>query len=149
MYNDAFIFRYHIILFCIIATYTVFFDPLSEYKPLDLCFTHFVFPTMPSTALSIYCINASQSMVGISCLNIIKDGFFLFVCFFVFVFFFFLVFLGPHPQHMEVPRLEVKFELLLPAYTTATETPDLSHICEFHHTSRQHWIPDPMSKARD
>ena len=29
----------------------------------------------------------------------------------VFFFFFFLVFLGPHPQHMEVSRLEVQLEL--------------------------------------
>ena len=29
---------------------------------------------------------------------------------------------------MEVPRLEVKFEPQLPAYTIATATPDPSHI---------------------
>ena len=38
--------------------------------------------------------------------------------------FFFPLFLGPHPQHMEVPGLEVKSELQLPAYTTATTTQD-------------------------
>ena len=51
-----------------------------------------------------------------------------------FVFFFcgfFLVvvvvyFLGPHLQHMEVPRLEFKSELQLPAYTTAIATLDPS-----------------------
>ena len=32
-------------------------------------------------------------------------------CYFHFFFFFFLVFLGPHPRHMEVPRLGVKSEL--------------------------------------
>ena len=32
----------------------------------------------------------------------------------------FLVFLGLHLWHMKVPRLEVKSELQLPAYTTAT-----------------------------
>ena len=32
-------------------------------------------------------------------------------------FFFFLVFLGPHPGHMEVPRLGVELELQLLAYT--------------------------------
>ena len=37
------------------------------------------------------------------------------------------LFLGPHPQHMEVPRLGVKLELQLPAYATATATLDLSH----------------------
>ena len=41
-----------------------------------------------------------------------------------FFFFFFLVFLGPHPRHMEVPRLGVKSELQRPAYSTATATPD-------------------------
>ena len=35
----------------------------------------------------------------------------------------FFVFLGPHPWHMEVPRLAVESELLLLAYTTATATP--------------------------
>ena len=38
------------------------------------------------------------------------------------LFFFFFAFLGPYPQHMEVPRLGVESELLLPAYTTATAT---------------------------
>ena len=39
---------------------------------------------------------------------------------------------------MEVPRLGVKSELQLPAYTTAPEMPDPSHICDLHHSSRQH-----------
>ena len=34
--------------------------------------------------------------------------------------------LGPHPWHMEVPRLGAESELQLPAYTIATATPDLS-----------------------
>ena len=46
----------------------------------------------------------------------------------------FFFFLWPHLQHREVPRLGVKSELQLPAYTTATATPDLSCICELHHT---------------
>jgi len=33
---------------------------------------------------------------------------------------FFFSFLGPHPQHRDVPRLGVRSELQLPAYTTAT-----------------------------
>ena len=36
-----------------------------------------------------------------------------------FSFFLFFSFLGPHPWHMEVPRLGGKSELQLPAYTTA------------------------------
>ena len=36
------------------------------------------------------------------------------------VIFFFFSFLGPHLQHMEVPRIGIKLELQLAAYTTAT-----------------------------
>ena len=36
--------------------------------------------------------------------------------------FFFICFLGPHPWHMEVPRLGTEWELQLLAYTTATAT---------------------------
>ena len=35
------------------------------------------------------------------------------------LFVFFNFFLGLHPQHMEVPRLEVESELPVPAYTVA------------------------------
>ena len=44
---------------------------------------------------------------------------------FCFLFLFLFFFLGLHPWHMEVPRLGVKSELQLPAYTTATATQDL------------------------
>ena len=50
---------------------------------------------------------------------------------------------------MEVPRLVVESELQLPAYTTTTATQDPSHICDPHHSSQQHQIPDPLSEARD
>ena len=50
---------------------------------------------------------------------------------------------------MEVPRLEVKSELQLPAYPKATATPDPSHSCELHHSSLQCQILNPLSKARD
>ena len=63
--------------------------------------------------------------------------------------FFFFCFLGSHLQHMEVPRLAVKSELQLLTYGTATERPDLSCICDLHHSSHQHWILNPLSKARD
>ena len=35
------------------------------------------------------------------------------------------------------------------AYTTATATTDPSHICDLHHSSQQHQIPNPLSEARD
>ena len=65
----------------------------------------------------------------------------LFVCLFV-------CFLG-HQQHMEVPRQGVKLELKLRAYTSATVTPDLSCVCDLHHSSRQCWILYPLSEARN
>ena len=52
---------------------------------------------------------------------------------------------------MEVPRLGVKLDLQPPAYTTApaTATRDPSRVCDLHHSSRQHWILNPLSEARD
>ena len=47
--------------------------------------------------------------------------------------------------HMEVPRLRVKSELQLPAYTTTTATPDLSYVCDLHQSPRQCWILNPLS----
>ena len=62
---------------------------------------------------------------------------------------FFFFFLGPHPRHMEVPRLGVKSELSPPAYITAIAMPDPSCICDLHHSSRQCLILNPLSEARD
>ena len=45
------------------------------------------------------------------------------------------IFLGLHPQHIEVPRLGVYLELELLAYAIATEIPDASHIYDLHHSS--------------
>ena len=59
------------------------------------------------------------------------------------------VFLGPHLRHMEVPRLGVQSELQLPAYATATATPDPSHVYNLHHSSWQRRILNPLSKAED
>ena len=50
---------------------------------------------------------------------------------------------------MEVPRLEAELELQLPAYTTAAATRDPSLICDLHHSSWQHRILNPLSKAKD
>ena len=61
------------------------------------------------------------------------------------------VFLGPHPRHMEVSRLEVESGLQLLAYTTATATWDPNRVCGLHHSSRQRQrrILNPLSEARD
>ena len=58
-------------------------------------------------------------------------------------------FLGPHPWHMEVPRLGIDLELQLLAYTTATATQDPRLACDLHHSSRQLHILNPLSEARD
>ena len=58
-------------------------------------------------------------------------------CLFIYLF---IVFLGPHPQHVEVPRLGVELELQPPASTTATAMQHPSCICDLHPSSRQHRI---------
>ena len=52
--------------------------------------------------------------------------------FYLFVYLVFCLFSGPHLRHMEVPRLGVSSELLLPAYIRATATPEPSRICNAH-----------------
>ena len=50
---------------------------------------------------------------------------------------------------MEVPKLEVELEPQLQAYTPATAAEVPSPICDLYHSSWQHQIPNPLSKARD
>ena len=57
--------------------------------------------------------------------------------------------MGPQVQHTEDPRLGVKLELQLPAYITATATPDPRCICNLHQSSGQCWILNPLNKARE
>ena len=61
----------------------------------------------------------------------------------------FFVFLGLPLHHMKVARPGVKSELQLLVYTTATAMPDPSHVCNLCHSSRQYWILNPLSKARE
>ena len=72
-------------------------------------------------------------------------------CIYFFSFFlsFFFFFLGLHQRHVEVLRLGVQSEPQLLAYATATAMPDLSHVCDLHHSSWQCWISYPLSEARD
>ena len=53
-------------------------------------------------------------------------------------------FLGPYPWLMDIPRLGSESELQLLAYATATETWDLSRICDLHHSSGQCQILNPL-----
>ena len=50
---------------------------------------------------------------------------------------------------MEVPGLGVELKLQLLAYTTATAALDPSCICDLCCSLQQHWIPNPLSEARD
>ena len=50
---------------------------------------------------------------------------------------------------MEVSRLEIQLEPLLPTCTTATATIYLSCACDLHYSSRQHQILNPLSRTRD
>ena len=81
--------------------------------------------------------------------GIVREGLHLhfichvYICICIYIYF---VFLGLHPWHMEVPRLGGESEQS-PVYVTAM--PDLSHICDLHHSSRQQWILNPLSEARD
>ena len=63
------------------------------------------------------------------------------------LFFLSFVILGPHPQHMEVPRLGFKLELLPPAYAGATATPDPNRVCDLHHSSQHRQILNPLSEV--
>ena len=57
------------------------------------------------------------------------------------------VYLGLHPQNIEV--LRVQLQLKPPAYTTATVMWDPSWVCDLHHGSQQHRILNPPSKIRN
>ena len=64
-------------------------------------------------------------------------------CFvYLFIYLFIYLLLGPHPQHMEVPRLGVESKLQLPT----TATPEASSVCNLHHSSWPHWILNELSK---
>ena len=62
--------------------------------------------------------------------------------FFSFLLFFFLLFRASL-QHLEVPRLGVEWKLQLLTCATAIVSPDLN----LHHSSRQHWILNPIEPA--
>ena len=50
---------------------------------------------------------------------------------------------------MDVPRLGIESELRLLAYTITTAILDLSCIYDLHCSLCQHWILNPLNKARD
>ena len=78
---------------------------LSTYKTETLClWTAPSLPSAPGSQCSTFCL-WTQVLEVPPVSGITQNLFFCFVL---------LCFLGPHPQHMEVPRLVVKSELQLP-----------------------------------
>ena len=53
-----------------------------------------------------------------------------------------------HLWHVEVSGLGVESELQPPANAIATATPDLSYVCDLHHSS-QHQILNLLNEAGD
>ena len=69
-----------------------------------------------------------------------------------FIHLFIYLFIYLHLQYMEVPKLGLKSEEQLLAYSTATSTWDPSHICDLHHSSWQpgspiHWMRSGIEPA--
>ena len=110
------------------------------------CF--YLLPTVNSTAVNMGICILFESLFS-SFWDIYLGVEFLDHIVILFIIFCLFVFLGPHPRHMEVPRLGVELELELPAYTTTTAMSDPSLLCDLHHSSRQRQILNPLSKARD
>ena len=70
--------------------------------------------------------------------------------FLFFSFFLFLVLLfRAAPATYGSSQVGVKLELQLLIYPTVTALWDLSHVCDLHHSSRQHQILNSLSEARD
>ena len=65
------------------------------------------------------------------------------------LFIYLFLFRATSEAYMEVPRLRVESELQLPAYITATATPDPRLVCSLHHSSHQCWILTPLREVRD
>ena len=77
-----------------------------------------------------------------------KDEFVLTYLPFLFFFCFSFWFLGPHWQHMKVPRLGVELELQLLAYATATVIWDPRGTCSLYCSLQQCQILNPLSEVR-
>ena len=107
--------------------------------PIWINFISF-FRMIARARISYTVLNRRGEWASLSCSWIYWEGFF-FLCSFSF--------LGPHQQHIEIPRLGVKSELQLPAYTTDTAMQDSSHTCDLYHSSWQYWVLNPLSEARD
>ena len=72
-----------------------------------------------------------------------------FFCMFLFLFFYLFIYLFFFFMAYGSSQAGAKSELQLPAYPTATATQDPSHAYDLHHSSKHHWILNPLSETRD
>ena len=63
--------------------------------------------------------------------------------------FFFSFYLLGHAQHVEVSRLGVKVGATAAGLHHRHSNAKTNLVCDLYHSSRQHWILNPLSKARD
>ena len=78
-------------------------------------------------------------------------GFFFFFLAFLFILFYFFGFLGPHPWHMEIPRLGVQFIRATAAslYNNHSNVGSKPCLQTTPHSSQQCQILNLLSEARD
>ena len=69
--------------------------------------------------------------------------------FFSFLFFFFFGLLRAAPVAYRDSQARGQIGALAVGLHTVILTPDLSHVCDLHHSSQQHRILNPLSEARD
>ena len=94
------------------------------------------------------CFFTEETLRLVPKVGIIQNKKFYGLVFLFLSFFFLFVLLRPYLWHMVVFRLGVESELQLPAYVTATATPDPSCVCNLYHSSRQRRILNPLNEAR-
>ena len=91
----------------------------------------------------------SCEIITITGIEYFYQPFIFFMSILVLFFFFLFLIFGLHLSHLEVPRVGAESELQLPAHTTATATPDLSHVCDLYCNSQLRWILNPLSETRN
>ena len=145
-------------LFFLISLFWFNFQRLSAISKLHLCFLSHISNFIFDQSAFLTCLSKSLdeflilTVSGFTSFNeyFYHFHFYNFSFYHIYIYIYIQFFLlEPHLQHMEVPRLEVKLELQLPAYTTATATPNPRSIYNLCHSSQQCQILNSLSEARD
>ena len=90
-------------------------------------------------------VNFCVPLVVFACHTMVLnlDSVFCFLGFFVFLIF------RAAPTAYGTSQARGPIRATAAGLTTATATPDPSHVFDLHHSSWQHWILNPLSEARD